>query len=149
MHGRENACSPVFICRQAPLWLMLSATIERMTHRLSKQVANCGNSSLTSVTDWPCFSKVYGEASRFAVLVRSNFGFSTGRGLPASCSSRGIGSNVSTGDVPPARDPPHACPLPVRRGGGGRGRGAGGSRGQGRKARRKCRAFSAGGRGLG
>src|SRR5436853_621873 len=67
MHGRENACSPVFICRQAPLWLMLSATIERMTHRSSTQVANCGNSSLTSVPDWPCFSKVYGEASRLPV----------------------------------------------------------------------------------
>src|SRR2546430_11374788 len=62
MHGRENACSPVFICRQAPLWLMLSATIERMTHRSSTQVANCGNSSLTSVPDWPCFSKVYGRS---------------------------------------------------------------------------------------
>ena len=49
--GREKVCSPVFICRQAPLWLMLSATIERITHRSSTHAATFGNSSLTSMPD--------------------------------------------------------------------------------------------------
>src|SRR5262249_37451024 len=101
MLGRENACSPVFICRQAPLWLMLSATIERMTHRSSTHEATCGKSSLTSVPHWPCLLNFHGDLRRLPVLVRTSFGISKGSGLPLSWSRRGLGSKVSTCDGPP------------------------------------------------
>ena len=101
MLGRENACSPVHICSAAPVWLMLSATIERMTQMSSMHEAMPGNSSLTSMPDWPCRENFQGEASRLPVLVRSSFGFSNGSGLPLSWTSRGLGSNRSTCEGPP------------------------------------------------
>src|SRR5437763_829378 len=99
--GRENACSPVFICKQAPLWLMLSATIERMTHSSSTHDATCGNSALTSVPHLPCFLNFHGERSRLPVRVRTSFGCANGRGLPLILSSFGLGSKVSTWEGPP------------------------------------------------
>ncbi len=56
--GREKACSPVFICRQAPLWLMLSATIERMRQISSMRLATFGKRSLTSMPLCPCLLNV-------------------------------------------------------------------------------------------
>ena len=38
----------MFICSAAPVWLMLSATIERITHSSSAWVAMYGNNRLTS-----------------------------------------------------------------------------------------------------
>src|SRR4051794_25297601 len=101
MLGRENACSPVFICKHAPLWLMLSAYIERITHMSSTQVARFGKSSLISVPHLPDLLNLYGEANRLPVRVRSSFGFSNGSGLPLSIASRGLGSKRSTCDGPP------------------------------------------------
>src|ERR1700733_5374516 len=93
--GRENACSPVFIWRHAPLWLILSATIERITHMSSTHVAMCGKSCLTGVPDCPFCLNDHGDCKRFPVLVRSSFGFSNGIGLPFPLASRGFGSNKS------------------------------------------------------
>src|SRR5687767_15059675 len=101
MLGRLNACSPVFIWRQAPLWLMLSATIERTTQMSSTHVARCGNSSLTSVPHCPCFLNLYGEGRQLTVCVRTSLGCSNGSGLPAYSASLGLGSNKSTCDGPP------------------------------------------------
>ena len=71
---------------------MLSATIERMTHRSSTRPARCGNSSLTSIPDSPCFGELPGEGAGCRFFVRSSLGFSKGSGLPASAASRGLGS---------------------------------------------------------
>src|SRR5258708_31084507 len=101
MLGREKACSPVFICRQAPLWFMLSATMERIMHISSTQVATFGKSSLTSIPACPYFLNSNGERSKLPVLVRSSLGFSKGSGLPLSDAKRGLGSNVSTWGGPP------------------------------------------------
>src|SRR3954447_10380136 len=87
--GRLNACSPVFIWRQAPLWLMLSATIERTTQRSSAHVATCGNSSLISIPLCPCRENLYGDGRQFTVRVRTSFGCSNGSGLPAYSASFG------------------------------------------------------------
>src|SRR6476620_8348011 len=92
-HGRENACSPVFICRHAPLWLILSATIERILQRSSTHPATFGNSSLTSMPDCPCRENLNGEPSRLPVFVRSSDGFANGSGFPVSAVRRGFGSN--------------------------------------------------------
>src|SRR5882757_2776022 len=67
----------------------------------STQVEMCGNNSLTGVPDWPYCLKDHGDCKRFPVFVRSNFGFSKGRGFPLSFASRGFGSNKSTCDGPP------------------------------------------------
>src|SRR5689334_2813220 len=101
MLGRLNACSPVFIWRHAPLWLMLSATVERMTHRSSAQDATCGSRSLISRPDLPCFWNLNGDGSRLVVCVRISLGCSNGSGLPAYSTSLGLGSNRSTCDGPP------------------------------------------------
>src|SRR5439155_9512930 len=101
MLGRENACSPVFICRQAPLWLMLSATIERITHRSSTHIATCGNRSLTSIPAWPCFLNLNGDGRQLTVRVRTSFGCSNGNGLPLYSASFGFGSKRSTCEGPP------------------------------------------------
>src|SRR5919112_1321092 len=96
--GRLNTCSPVFICKHAPLWLMLSTTIERTTHRSSTQLAMFGSSSETSVPHSPCLANFHGDASRLPVLVRSSLGIGNGSGLPLFAVSIGLGSNVSTCD---------------------------------------------------
>ena len=83
------------------MWLMLSATIERITQRSSTCVARRGRSSLTSVPHWPCFANFHGEASRLPVLTRSSFGFSNGSGWPFIAASLGLGSNRSMCDGPP------------------------------------------------
>src|SRR6516164_2005705 len=101
MLGRENACSPVFIWRQAPLWLMLSATIERITHRSSTHEATVGNSSLTSIPAFPCFLNLNGDGRLLTVRVRTSLGCSNGNGLPTKSASFGLGSNRSTCDGPP------------------------------------------------
>src|SRR5947209_702063 len=100
MLGRENACSPVFICRQAPLWLMLSATIERITHKSSTHVAMFGNKSLTSTPACPYFLNLNGDGRQLTVRVRTSFGCSNGNGLPTYSPSFGFGSNKSTCDGP-------------------------------------------------
>src|SRR5207237_438680 len=101
MLGREKACSPVFIWRQAPLWLILSATIERMIQRSSTHPARWGKSSLTSAPALPYFWNSKGEESRLPVFVRSSLGFSKGRGFPLSRARRSLGSKVSTWEGPP------------------------------------------------
>src|SRR5262245_46825916 len=73
-----------------------------MTHRSSAQLAIFGSNSLTSRPDWPCFLKVKGDPKRLPGLVRINLGASKGSGFPLSACSRGLGSNVSTCDGPPA-----------------------------------------------
>ena len=80
---------------------MLSATIERITHRSSTHVAILGNSSLTSVPHWPYFLNCHGERKTFTVFVRTNLGCSNGSGLPLYSSSFGLGSNISTCEGPP------------------------------------------------
>src|ERR1700734_1168764 len=80
---------------------MLSATIERTTHRSSTQVARWGKSSLTAIPACPYCLKVHGDCNKFPVLVRSSLGFSKGNGLPLSFARRGLGSKVSTCDGPP------------------------------------------------
>src|SRR5205085_705291 len=93
--------SPVFIWRQAPLWLMLSATIERTTHRSSTHPAVWGRSSETAVPDSPCCLNFHGEVRRLPVLVRTRLGMSNGNGLAWSRASSGLGSNKATCDGPP------------------------------------------------
>src|SRR5438445_6505891 len=80
---------------------MLSATIERTTQMSSMHEAILGNSSLTSMPDWPCFLNLYGVPSRLSVLVRISLGISNGSGLPDSALRRGLGSNRSTCEGPP------------------------------------------------
>src|SRR5438067_539953 len=101
MLGRENACSPVFICRQAPLWLMLSATIDLITQMSSMHEPMCGNSSLTSIPDCPCFWNLNGDWSRLPVRVLTSLGMAKGNGLPLSCLRRDLGSKVSIWLGPP------------------------------------------------
>src|SRR5579864_7709723 len=109
MLGREKVCSPVFIWRQAPLWLILSATIERMTQISSMHDATFGNSSLTSMPASPYFLNLKGDWSRLPVRVRSRWGMANGSGLPLSRASRVLGSNVSTCDGPPDMNRKMTC----------------------------------------
>ena len=99
--GLENACSPVFIWSAAPVWLMLSACIERITQRSSACLDRHGNSSLISVPHSPCLLNFQGEASRLPVCVRKSFGFAKGKGWPFIAASFGLGSKRSTCDGPP------------------------------------------------
>src|SRR5689334_4634903 len=101
MLGRLKACSPVFIWSAAPLWLMLSATIERITQSLSACSERFGQTSLISRPDWPRLLNLNGEGSRLPVAVRISLGLSNGSGWPACLASDGLGSHRSTCDGPP------------------------------------------------
>ena len=91
----------MFICRQAPLWLMLSATMERMTQRSSMQPATWGNSSLTSMPLWPCLPNLNGDGSRLPGPGAHQLRLLERQRLAAFWARRGLGSNVSTCDGPP------------------------------------------------
>src|ERR1700730_12511081 len=79
---------------------MLSATIERITHRSSTQVATFGKRSLTAIPDRPCCLNLKGDFKRLPVFVRTSLGVSNGGGLPLSRSSNGFGSKRSTCEGP-------------------------------------------------
>ena len=57
------------------MWLILSATIERITQRSSTCDARWGKSSLTSVPHSPCFANFHGDASRLPVFDSLELGF--------------------------------------------------------------------------
>ena len=84
------------------MWLMLSATIERTTHRSSTHAAMCGNSSLTSVPHWPCFANFHGDGEQVAGLRAHELGHAR-TAAACRCTRRAWawGRTVSTCDGPP------------------------------------------------
>ena len=55
MLGRPLMIEPVFMNAWAVSWLICSVCIDRITQSSSARLAMCGNKSLTSIPDFPCF----------------------------------------------------------------------------------------------
>src|SRR5579872_1949849 len=99
--GRVGCVSPEFIIRNDGSWLGRFVCIERITHRSSMQRLKCGNSSLTSIPELPCFENLKGEGISVPFVLRIVFTSSAGGAWPACVWSAGFGSNVSTCEGPP------------------------------------------------
>src|SRR5687767_10618527 len=79
---------PVFIITVATSWAGMSVCIDRITERLSTCAAMEGNTSLTSIPDFPYFANLNGDAIATP--------FSPGSDCPSYLVSAGLGSQVST-----------------------------------------------------
>jgi hypothetical protein len=98
---------PVFMKAWAVSWLICSVCIERITHSRSACEPRCGNRSLISVPDFPCFVKPTNEprplSSAFCSwasccpLVNDS-----GKGFPSRALSAGFQSKLSNCEGPPA-----------------------------------------------
>ena len=66
--GRPTCVCPVFIISIDGSWFGMSVYTERTKQMSSAQPPTCGNSSLTSMPDWPYFLNVNGERIKRAGL---------------------------------------------------------------------------------
>ena len=107
MLGRPLMIEPVFMKAWAVSWLICSVCIERITHSRSACRAMCGNRSLISMPEAPCFwkptnepralSSVFCSCASCCPLVNDS-----GKGLPSSALRAGFQSRLSNCDGPPA-----------------------------------------------
>src|SRR5258706_2483097 len=105
MEGRPARIEPVFIWHTDPTWFNPSAQQPLKTDILSTCLAISGYQSETQLPLCPCCLKVRSDGMMallpvpIAVVTLPN---DAGIGLPASASSAGFGSNVSTWLGPPS-----------------------------------------------
>jgi hypothetical protein len=75
--------------------------IERITQRSSAHEPMCGNRLLTSIPLFPYRLNSHGLGKMAPLLLNIVRSTGIGIGRPASCVSRGFGSNESTCETPP------------------------------------------------
>src|SRR6266852_3420679 len=101
MLGRASRVDPVFMNTVATSCAGMSVYIERITVRSSTISPNFGNTSLTSIPDWPCFENLNGDA----IATPSDPGID----FPSYCANAGLGSQVSTCDGAPCANMCTTC----------------------------------------
>src|SRR6476646_3236299 len=92
--------APVLNMKSEGSWLGTSVHMDRITQKSSIKPPTRGNNSDTSMPLCPYLRNANGDANRLPV-ERSVLGAPPGIGCPLYFDSIGLGSNVSTWDMPP------------------------------------------------
>src|SRR6266850_789234 len=92
--------APVLNMKSAGSWFGTSVHMDRITQNSSIKLPTRGKISDTSMPLCPYLRKANGDANKLPV-ERSVLGAPPGIGFPLYCDSIGLGSKVSTCDMPP------------------------------------------------
>src|SRR5579863_5305590 len=100
--GRPGCDFPVFMNQIDDSWPLISVCIERTTQMSSTILAVCGNSSDSSVPQWPCFAKRNGLPINFLLAALTKLKVTSPEySVPLYFVNNGLGSVRSMCGGPP------------------------------------------------